>query len=370
MAQKKKMIDETLRSGEQSDVPEKAILVCVDTGEYDADASLMELEELACTAGANVTATVTQKRTAFDRATAIGSGKIKEIRDYAEASEADLLIFDHELSASQMRNISDGTGLPVVDRTMLILDIFAQRAHTHEGRLQVELAQQRYRLTRLIGAGKTLSRLGGGIGTRGPGETKLEQDRRHIRRRISTLEAQLCKLEKHRSLLRTRRKKDGVTSVAIVGYTNVGKSTLLNRLTDANILAEDKLFATLDPTARSLRLPSGRRVMLVDTVGLVRRLPHGLIRAFHSTLEEAAGADLLICLCDASSENIADQVSVTRNLMEELGAANTPMLVTLNKCDLIAEGSVPPIYGADVMISARTGAGIDKLLETIESTLP
>jgi GTP-binding protein HflX len=350
---------------------ERAILVSVDTGEFDVETSLDELEELARTAGAEVLAVVSQKREGFDRATVIGKGKLSEIREFAEANEADLLIFDQELSGSRMRNIADATGLPVVDRTTLILDIFAQRAHTHEGRLQVELAQQRYRLTRLIGEGKALSRLGGGIGTRGPGETKLEQDRRHIRRRIATLEAQLGKLEQHRIRLRAKRARDGIKAVAIVGYTNVGKSTLLNRLSDADVLAEDKLFATLDPTARALRLPGGRSVMLVDTVGLVRRLPHGLVRAFHSTLEEAAGADLLICLCDASSPEADEQIAVTKDLMAELGAAATPMLVVLNKSDLLAAaGAAPPVFGADVMISARTGDGIDRLLAKIESSLP
>ncbi|WP_343281934.1 GTPase HflX, partial [Ligaoa zhengdingensis] len=278
--------------------PQRALLVSVDAGEFDAETSLAELEELADTAGAEVVAKVCQRRPEYDTATLIGSGRLDEIRQFAGENEVDLLIFDHELTASQIRNISDATGVDVIDRTMLILDIFAQRARTSEGRVQVELAQLRYRLPRLGGQGHALSRLGGGIGTRGPGESKLESDRRHIRRRIQALEEQLAELERRRGRQRARRRKDGVPTVAIVGYTNVGKSTLLNALTDAGVLAEDKLFATLDPTARALTLPDGRTVMLVDTVGLVRRLPHHLVEAFHSTLEEAAEADLLLNVCD------------------------------------------------------------------------
>lgn len=233
---------------------------------------------------------ISQKRPAVDKTTCVGSGMLEQIKNQAAALGANLLIFDHELTASQLRNIEEATDLAVVDRTTLILDIFAQRARSREGKLQVELAQQKYRLPRLMGQGTALSRLGGGIGTRGPGESKLESDRRHIRRRIESLEEQLRDLERQRSTRRARRKKDGVITVAIVGYTNVGKSTLLNTLTNAGVLAEDKLFATLDPTARALTLPDGRTVMLIDTVGLVRRLPHQLVEAFQSTLEEAADA--------------------------------------------------------------------------------
>ena len=264
---------------------QRALLIALDTGEYDVEVSLAELAELADTAGADTVGTMVQKRDAPDAATCIGSGRIAEAADYVKNLEADIVIFDCELTGSQLKNISDELGCRVVDRTMLILDIFAQRAHTAEGRLQVELAQQKYRLPRLMGQGTSLSRLGGGIGTRGPGETKLESDRRHIRRRISALERELEEVSRRRTLLRERRKKDEVTSVAIVGYTNVGKSTLLNKLTDAGVLAENKLFATLDPTSRGLKLPDGREVMLIDTVGLVRRLPHMLVDAFRSTLE-------------------------------------------------------------------------------------
>ena len=238
-----------------------------------------------------------------------------------------------------------------------------------EGKLQVELAQQKYRLPRLMGQGTALSRLGGGIGTRGPGESKLESDRRHIRRRIESLEEQLRDLERQRSTRRARRKKDGVITVAIVGYTNVGKSTLLNTLTNAGVLAEDKLFATLDPTARALTLPDGRTIMLIDTVGLVRRLPHQLVEAFQSTLEEAADADLLLHVCDISSPEADDQIEVTRRLLDELGCTGTPVVTALNKCDQLE--SMPAIMGSGtVLISARTGYGLNRLLEAMAKALP
>ena len=347
---------------------QRAILVGVDTGEYDAAVSLDELGELAATAGAEILGKVSQKRPAVDKATCVGSGMLAEIGEMAENLDANLLIFDHELTASQMRNIENVTGITVVDRTTLILDIFAQRARSREGKLQVELAQQKYRLPRLMGQGTVLSRLGGGIGTRGPGETKLESDRRHIRRRIEALEEQLRELEKQRGIRRARRKKDGVVTVAIVGYTNVGKSTLLNKLTDAGVLAEDKLFATLDPTARALELPDGRSVMLVDTVGLVRRLPHQLVEAFKSTLEEAAQADLLLHVCDISSDEADDQIAVTRQLLDELGCAGTPVVTALNKCDKITERPVPMTEDM-VLISAVTGYGLEKLLQVIAKKL-
>ena len=345
----------------QLDEPQKAVLVAVDTGEYDVRISLDELEELALTAGAVTVAKVTQKRPSFEPATCIGEGRLEELAEFCRANEVDIVIFDHELSPAQIRNLEKACDIPVIDRTMLILDIFAQRAVTAEGKLQVELAQLRYRLPRLAGIGTELSRLGGGIGTRGPGETKLETDRRHIRRRISALQEQLEELEKRRGLLRARRKKDGVTTVAIVGYTNVGKSTLLNALTNAGVLAEDKLFATLDPTSRALTLPDGRQVMLIDTVGLVRRLPHHLVEAFKSTLEEATGADLLWCVCDISSDETEEQIAVTRDLMRELGVEDTPMLTVLNKCDRIAETPLP-INSMTAVISAKTGFGFDALL--------
>lgn len=347
----------------------RAVLVSVDTGEFDVEQSLDELEELANTAEAQVLARVTQKRESCDAATCIGSGRLEEVRAFCEENDVNLLIFDVELTATQTRNIEEITGVRVIDRTTLILDIFAMRARSKEGRLQVELAQQRYRLPRLAGMGTQLSRLGGGIGTRGPGETKLETDRRHIRRRIQTLEGELEQVEKRREMMRRRRKKDNVTTVAIVGYTNVGKSTLLNALTDAGVLAENKLFATLDPTARALELPDGRSVLLVDTVGLIRRLPHHLVEAFQSTLEEAAQADLILHVCDISSDEAQEQAAVTEQLLSELGCGAIPVLRVYNKCDRLA---VPPdVHAGDdgVLISAKTGFGFDDLLRQIAGKL-
>lgn len=280
----------------------RAVLISVNTGEYDADTSLLELVELAKTAGAETVATVMQNLDRPETATYVGKGKLLEISEFCESQEIDLLIFDSELSPTQIRNIEEETGVRVIDRTMLILDIFAMRARSKEGKLQVELAQLKYMMPRLTGMGTAMSRLGGGIGTRGPGETKLETDRRHIRRRMETLKEQLKDVEHHREQLRKRRRKDNVITVAIVGYTNAGKSTLMNYLTDAGVLAENKLFATLDPTSRALKLPNGVTVMLIDTVGLVRRLPHHLVDAFRSTLEEAAEADIILNVCDVSSE--------------------------------------------------------------------
>lgn len=348
---------------------QRALLVAVDTGEYDVEESLDELAELARSAGAEVAARVTQRRESFDPATFIGAGRLEEMADFIEADGANLIIFDHELTASQLRNIEKACGCDVIDRTTLILDIFAQRATTSEGRLQVELAQQRYRLPRLTGLGTSLSRLGGGIGTRGPGETKLESDRRHIRSRINSLERQLETLARRRELMHTRRKKEGVVTVAIVGYTNVGKSTLLNRLTDAGVLSENMLFATLDPTSRALELPDGRTVMLVDTVGLVRRLPHHLVEAFKSTLEEAAQADLLLNVCDISSPEAEAHLQVTQQLLKDLGAENIPILTVLNKCDKLAYEPLD-LGRNSVLISAQTGYGIDALLQSICRLLP
>ena len=353
---------------ENEERPQRAILVAADCGEWDAEVSINELEELARSAGAEVVAKVIQQRAEYDRATLIGRGKLDEIKEIAEAEDVDLLIFDHELTAANIRNLEEATGLGVIDRTMLILDIFAAHAQSRAGRLQVELAQYKYRLPRLEGMGKNLSRLGGGIGTRGPGESKLESDRRHIRRRIETLEHKLAELAANRELIRSRTKKDGIVTAAIVGYTNAGKSTLLNRLTNAGVLSEDKLFATLDPTARSLELPDGRSIMLVDTVGFVRRLPHHLVEAFKSTLEETVQADLLLNVCDISSGEADSQTEVTRELLESLGADKIPMLNVLNKCDLI-EGPLPICTGDCVMVSAKTGEGIDEMLGKISKML-
>ena len=354
---------------ENTEQKQTALLVCVDTGEFDAQVSIDELEELSYTAGAQVAGKVIQRRESLDPSTCVGSGRLEEIKEFCQANDVNLLIFDHELTAVQQRNIERETDLAVIDRTTLILDIFAQRARSKEGKLQVELAQQKYLLPRLMGLGQSLSRLGGGIGTRGPGESKLESDRRHIRRRIQSLEGQLEEVGRHRELLRRRRKKDGVTTVAIVGYTNVGKSTLLNALTDAGVLAEDKLFATLDPTARALKLPDGRSVMLVDTVGLIRRLPHHLVEAFRSTLEEAVEADLILNVCDISSEETLAQIETTRQVLQELGAGDKPVVTVLNKCDKLSQMPLVLEKGC-VFISAKTGFGLEKLLEAIEKALP
>ena len=349
---------------------EKALLVSVDTGEFDAEGSIDELEELAHTAGASVIGKIIQKKERPEAATFVGAGKLAEIIAFCSANDIDLLIFDSELTPSQQRNLEKFTGVRVIDRTMLILDIFAARARTGEGKLQVELAQLKYSLPRLMGQGLSLSRLGGGIGTRGPGESKLESDRRHINRRIQKLEEQLRELEKRRNLLRKRRKKDGVQTVAIVGYTNAGKSTLMNALTKAGVLAEDKLFATLDPTSRALTLPDGRKVMLVDTVGLIRRLPHKLVEAFKSTLEEAAQASVILNVCDASDEHCSEHLDVTKKLLDELGCAGTPIISVMNKCDLVGNIYSMPTFGKTVLISALNERGFDELLAAIERELP
>ena len=348
--------------------PTRALLVEADTGDYDAEASLAELFELAESAGAQPVASITQKLRHIDPATCVGTGKLEEIKDYCEAEDIDLIIFDLELSPVQIRNIEAATDVRVIDRTMLILDIFALRARSREGKLQVELAQLKYMMPRLTGKGIEMSRLGGGIGTRGPGESKLETDRRHIKRKMETLKEQLRDVEEHRRQLRSRRSKDNVITVAIVGYTNAGKSTLMNTLTDAGVLSEDKLFATLDPTSRALKLPCGVSVMLIDTVGLVRRLPHHLVEAFKSTLEEAAQADIILNVCDASSEESRLHLEVTRDLLASLSSMDKPIIPVLNKCDLLTD-NMSGISGA-VHISAKYGTGIDELLTAIEENLP
>ena len=355
---------------ENSKKQEKALLVSVDTGDFDAEVSIDELAELADTAGAVVAGKVIQKREAPEKATFVGVGKLAEIIAFCLNEAVDLIIVDSELSPSQQRNLEKLTKVRVIDRTMLILDIFAMRARSAEGKLQVELAQLRYQLPRLAGQGTSLSRLGGGIGTRGPGETKLESDKRHIRRRIQKLEEELLALEKRRNQMRKRREKDGVQTVAIVGYTNAGKSTLMNALTDAGVLAQNKLFATLDPTSRALILPDGRQVMLVDTVGLIRRLPHKLIEAFKSTLEEAAAATVILNVCDASDEHASEHLEVTKNLLNELGCENKPVISVMNKCDLVGDVYSMPTFGKTVMISALNRRGFDELLDTILKELP
>ncbi|MGN1169742.1 MAG: GTPase HflX, partial [Acutalibacteraceae bacterium] len=352
------------------ETPEKAVLVGVDLGTYDAEDSLDELEELSRTAGAVVAARVIQKRDKPDTATYIGPGRLEEIKEFSENNGVDLLIFDCELSPSQQRNIENETDIRVIDRTMLILDIFAARARSGEGKIQVELAQLKYSLPRLGGKGSELSRLGGGIGTRGPGESKLESDRRHIHRRIQSLENELADIAKRREQLRRRREKDGVETVAIIGYTNAGKSTLMNRLTEAGVLAENKLFATLDPTSRALTLPDGREIMLIDTVGLIRRLPHHLVEAFKSTLEEAANATAILNVCDASDPHCGEHLQVTFDLLSSLGCQNKPIISVMNKCDKAENLYALPNIGRFCMISALTGEGIPQLLATIQLSLP
>lgn len=350
------------------ETPVKAVLASVDTGEFDAETSMNELAELAETANAEVVGKVIQKKNEYDSATCMGSGRLEELKNQIAELNAEILIFDHELTGVQTRNIENIVEVRVIDRTTLILDIFAQRARTKEGKLQVELAQQKYRLPRLTGFGTALSRLGGGIGTRGPGETKLETDKRHIRKRISYLEDELRELKKHRDFSRSRRKKDGILCASIVGYTNVGKSTLLNALTDAGVLAENKLFATLDTTSRSLELPDGRSIMLVDTVGLISRLPHNLVEAFKSTLEEASASDIILHIQDLSSPHMEEQENVTLNLLSELGCDGIPRISVMNKADI----AVNPVYENDttVSISAKNKTGFERLLECIAKNLP
>lgn len=355
---------------ENEEVLQRALLVAVDTGEYDTQASMAELYELVKTAGAEVLSHIIQKRDAVKTATCVGSGCLEEIAEFCKNNDIDLIIFDRELTPTQIRNIEDATDVRVIDRTMLILDIFAQRARSKEGKLQVELAQLKYMLPRLTGKGAAMSRLGGGIGTRGPGETKLETDKRHIRTKMEKIKERLADCESHREQIKKRREKDGVITVAIVGYTNAGKSTLMNYLTDAGVLAQDKLFATLDPTSRALKLPSGVTVMLIDTVGLIRRLPHHLVEAFKSTLEEAAHADIILNVCDASSNEAAVHLEVTQNLLESLGCGSSPIIPVLNKCDLVRGLDDIPIIGQSVRISAKNGEGVDRLLEAIDNNLP
>ena len=327
-----------------------------------------ELKALADTAGVNVVHIERQRKRPIDNGTYIGSGKADELRLIGSATEADVFIFDDELTAIQIRNLESILGAPVIDRTMLILDIFATRATTREGKLQVELSQLKYRLPRLLGVGVAMSRQGAsGVGMRGPGEKKLEIDRRRIRRRIFELEQELKEIEKQRSVRRSVREKSETPIVALVGYTNAGKSTLLNVLSASDVLAEDKLFATLDPVVRGITLPNGTPCLLSDTVGFINKLPHELVQAFRSTLEEVKNADLILHVVDASCPYYDVQMRVTEQVLESLGAADTPCIEVYNKCDL--ETAVPRTRERAVAISAQTGAGIDALLERIETEL-
>ena len=353
--------------------PERVVLVGVHTGSRDelndcTEESMQELDLLAQTAGAEVVAQFVQNRPAVENATYVGEGKAEEIRDFCNQQEIDIIICDDELTGSQVRNLEDFTGIRVMDRSSLIMDIFASRAKTKEGKLQVELAQLQYYLTRLTGSFVNLSRLGGGIGTRGPGETKLETDRRHIRNRISVIRKQLEEVEKNRENQRKQRIKEGLQQIALVGYTNAGKSSLLNFLTDAGVLAEDKLFATLDPTARKLTLPDGSPVILVDTVGFIRKLPHHLIKAFRSTLEEAVIADVLVHVADASSPQLEQNIAVVEGLLHQLGASQKPIVTAYNKIDLVE--SFTSNKPMSVEISVKKGHNIDLLLETLCEVMP
>ena len=350
----------------------QAVLVSVvrSTSEVEeAERSLDELERLLETAGGESIARVIQVKPTFDPRTIIGSGKVLEIKELAEANGAELVIFDFELSPMQIRNLEDDIGVDVIDRSMLILDIFALHATSGEGKLQVELAQLKYTAPRLVGKGAKLSRQGGGIGTRGPGETQLESDRRHLHTKIAALEARLRELEHNRNVMRVQRDKSGLTKIAVVGYTNAGKSTLLNRLTGASVLAEDKLFATLDPTTRKLLLPCGETVLLTDTVGFIRKLPHHLVEAFKSTLDEVKYADVLMIVSDITDSEVGEHLEVTEGIIAELSAEAKPRIYVYNKCDKPGETYYTVPQDNTVIISAKEGKGIDKLLETIEKVI-
>lgn len=354
---------------------EKAVLVGLSCANFKADQdadekTMNELQALVETAGGEVVAMAIQKRPAPDARTFIGEGKAEEVRALAEENEADLIIFDNELSPSQMRVLEEVTGKTILDRSGLILDIFAQRAKTGEGKLQVELAQYQYILPRLAGLGKSMSRLGGGIGTRGPGETKLENDRRHIRRRIDKLKADLEQVRSARAVQRRQRKKTEIPMVAIVGYTNAGKSTLLNKLTDAGIEANNRLFDTLDTTTRKKRISDTQEIMISDTVGFIRKLPHHLVSAFKATLEELSYADLLLHVVDLSDDNFMDQIATVEKVIEQLGANDIPRVMVYNKADK-SSGDVIPFFRPNegVRISAKTGEGIENLLSAVEHTL-
>ncbi len=353
---------------------EKAVLVGVELSGADQDQSLYSLEELArlaATAGAEVLARLVQKRTRPDAATLLGRGKVEELAELCRAAEADLLIIDRELSQAQARNLEELTGVRVIDRTQLILDIFAGRARTREGKLQVELAQLNYLLPRLTGRGVAMSRLGGGIGTRGPGETKLEADRRRIRKRLADLSREIASVKKHRDLLRRSRKDVPFPLVALVGYTNAGKSTILTRLTGADVLVEDKLFATLDPTTRRVVLPNNETILLTDTVGFIQNLPHHLVAAFRATLEEVVEADLLLHVIDASHPYVEKQIAAVESVLDSLGAGGKPVIMVYNKIDLAPQDYLTMANKGRraVAVSALEGHGFAGLLEALVFTL-
>lgn len=346
--------------------PERAVLVGIEN--HDGYDTLEELKELAKTAGVHVVHIERQRRRPVDNATYVGSGKADELRLIGSATEADVFIVDDELTAIQIRNLSAILGAPVIDRTMLILDIFAGRATSREGKLQVELAQLKYRLPRLMGTGVTMSRQGAsGVGMRGPGEKKLELDRRRIRRRIYELEQELLEVEKQRGLRRSGRKRNPIPLVALVGYTNAGKSTLLNAWSGSDVFAEDLLFATLDPVVRRITLPNGTECLLSDTVGFINKLPHDLVQAFHSTLEEVRDADLILHVVDSACPHFDVQMRVVEDVLCRLGAADTPTVTVFNKIDL--PEAAPLHYGDSVSVSARTGEGLKELFTEVERRL-
>lgn len=351
---------------------ERVILVGISlTDQCDTRKSLDELKDLAATAGAETVGYVLQSREQVHPATYVGKGKIEEIRDLLWELEATGIICDDELSPVQMKNLQDELDTKVMDRTLVILDIFAARATTSEGKIQVELAQLKYRQSRLTGFGTAMSRLGGGIGTRGPGEKKLEMDRRLIKNRIAQLNRELKDVKRHREVTREKRSKNQIPVAAIVGYTNAGKSTLLNSLTGAGILAEDKLFATLDPTTREQKLPSGQEILLTDTVGFIRKLPHHLIEAFRSTLEEAKYADMILHVVDTSNPQMDEQMYTVYDTLQNLQITDKPVITVFNKIDRAGSDKLVRDFRADytVRISAKTGEGIGELLETIEAVL-
>ena len=350
---------------------EKYILVAVSYNNEDVDDSLNELEDLVKTASAITVGRIVQNRDAIHPVTYVGKGKIDEIREQIHYLNADGIICDDELTPVQLKNLEQALETKIIDRTLLILDIFAKRAITKEGIIQVELAQLKYRLTRLVGLGHVMSRQGGGIGSKGPGEKKLETDRRYIRSHISSLSKELEEIKKHRHLIREQRKKNRLPVVALVGYTNAGKSTLLNKLTMAGVLEEDKLFATLDPTTRQLLLPSGKQVLITDTVGFIRKLPHHLIDAFKSTLEEAKYADILIHVVDSSNETVEKQIHIVYQTLKKLDALDKPIITVFNKQDKLQETVVIKDLKAvkTLNISAKKGNGLEQLLILIEEVL-
>lgn len=353
---------------EIEELAERVILVGVSEQEGDdAEDSVAELAELAKTAGAAVAGTLIQKREQIHPGTYVGTGKVAEIAELAERTSATGIVCDDELTPAQLKNLERMLDLKVMDRTLLILDIFAARATTSEGKIQVELAQLRYRLSRLTGLGRSMSRLGGGIGTRGPGEKKLETDRRLIKDRIAQLNRELKEVQKHRETQRAKREKGHVPVAAIVGYTNAGKSTLLNRLTDAAVLAEDKLFATLDPTTRMLALPGRQEILLTDTVGFIRKLPHHLIEAFRSTLEEAKHADYILHVVDASNPQREKQMHIVYDTLYRLGVQEKPIVTLFNKQDIVTDREPLRDFKADYTLSvtAKTGEGVEELKELL-----